>query len=212
MHAYSAVMQSDTKRSRGNRLKHAREAAGYKTAAAFARAVNAGLDDYTYRTYESGSRNMSYDYAEKFSIKLGVSVEWLLTGKLEHSRILSAPIRGNITDGGLITAAHSLTGGITMGVAGKHGVDDIDSVEDVCTSAFFALVVETNQFEPHTRRGSIIYYSRSTQDPETCIGSQCIIQIRGGQPVFGVLLRGSHAGLFDIQGHGHDVEIDTTHA
>src|ERR1700682_482756 len=103
-------MATDIMKDRAQRLKWARETAGYNTAAAFARALNGGIDDYTYRTYEAGSRGISYDLAAKFSGKLGVAVEWLLTGKTEVNGILSAPIRGKINDGGFITATLSLTG------------------------------------------------------------------------------------------------------
>lgn len=208
MHTYSAHMTSDVKQERAGRLKLARERAGYKTAAEFARALDAGLDDYTYRTYESGSRGISFDYADRFAAKLGVSAQWLLTGKVEFSGISSAPIRGTIKDGGIINATSSLTGSAGMNGAESQGTDSSLSLAEDFTSAFFALTVDTKQFEPHTNRGSVVYYSRTPQNPEECIGSPCIVQIKGGQPVFAVLLRGSRKGVYDIQGHGQDLEIE----
>jgi hypothetical protein len=35
-----------------------------------------------------------------------------------------------------------------------------------------------------------------------------VIQIKSGKPVFAVLSRGSRDDLYDIQGHGRDLEID----
>lgn len=89
--------------------------------------------------------------------------------------------------------------------AGNSGAGDACPPEDF---AFFALAVETKQFEPHTNEGSVIYYSRTPQNPVECIGSQCVIQIKGSKPVFATLLRGSRLGVYDIQGHGSDLEID----
>jgi transcriptional regulator with XRE-family HTH domain len=200
-------MKADVKAERGARLKQAREAAGYKTAAAFARSMP-GIDDYTYRTYEAGTRNISYEQAEKFSRVLNVSVEWLLSGKTEYSGILSAPVRGTIIDGGFIAATHSLTGGTGMKVAEQPLPEDGNAGADGRHSAFFALVVETRQFEPFINHGSVVYYSRLPQNADDCLRSPCIVQIKGGKAVFAVMTRGSSDGLYDIQGHGSDLEIE----
>lgn len=59
------------------RLAWAREHAGYKDAAEFARVV--GIKPVTYRAYESGQNGFS-KYAPSFGKKLGVSGDWLLKG------------------------------------------------------------------------------------------------------------------------------------
>lgn len=59
------------------RLEWAREKAGFGDKAAFAKVV--GLNDVTYRAYESGQNGFS-KHAAKFAKALGVSAEWLLEG------------------------------------------------------------------------------------------------------------------------------------
>ena len=199
-------MKADVKAERGTRLKLAREVAGHRTAAAFARSLG-GVDDYTYRTYEAGTRNMPYEHAEKFARTLGVSLEWLLTGKTEYTGILSAPIRGSINDGGFITATQSLTGSEQMPITNHKSADLVSPHGAGIIDAFFCLRVETKQFEPFIKQGSQVFYNRQPQNPEDCVRSLCVIQVKNGKPVFGFLTHGSEPGLYDIQGHGHDLEI-----
>jgi len=59
------------------RLEWARINAGFEDKAAFAKEV--GLNDVTYRAYESGQNGFA-KHAPKFARKLGVTAEWLLEG------------------------------------------------------------------------------------------------------------------------------------
>lgn len=59
------------------RLTWAREAANYKSAVAFAKAV--GIHPTTYRAYEAGQNGYA-KHAAIFAKKLGVTAEWLLGG------------------------------------------------------------------------------------------------------------------------------------
>jgi transcriptional regulator with XRE-family HTH domain len=60
------------------RLRQARERAGFETASDAARAL--GLSESTYLGHENGSRGFKAK-AEKYARRFGVSLEWLLTGK-----------------------------------------------------------------------------------------------------------------------------------
>ncbi len=63
------------------RLKEAREEAGYKFAADFA--TKHGIHPNTYRNHENGFRGIKTPQAEKYAKLLKVSVSWLLTGENE---------------------------------------------------------------------------------------------------------------------------------
>lgn len=59
------------------RLRWARQKAGYQSAKAFAEKV--GVGDVTYRAYENGQVGFA-KYASRFAKLLGVSTDWLLEG------------------------------------------------------------------------------------------------------------------------------------
>lgn len=61
------------------RLRQARIAAGYASAADAARAV--GVPEPSYTAHENGSRGFKYDRAKLYSRRFGVSLEWLLSGR-----------------------------------------------------------------------------------------------------------------------------------
>lgn len=61
------------------RLRAAREHAGYRSAAQFARAID--MPEVTYRAYENGTRAIPVEAAREFARKLSVAWSWLLTGE-----------------------------------------------------------------------------------------------------------------------------------
>lgn len=66
------------------RLKRAREDAGFDTATDFARAFN--LNESTYRSHENGTRGLRMDAASRYANLLKINLTWLLTGKSEANR------------------------------------------------------------------------------------------------------------------------------
>lgn len=61
----------------GERLKRARQALGYETAADFAERLD--IHPGTYRNYERGDREMSYEDMQKVAAE-GVSIQYLVLG------------------------------------------------------------------------------------------------------------------------------------
>lgn len=74
----TAVMADIDLDSSSGRLRWAREQAGFKSAAEFARLF--GIKAVTYRAYESG-QNEYARYAPEFAARTGVSTNWLLRGE-----------------------------------------------------------------------------------------------------------------------------------
>jgi phage repressor protein C with HTH and peptisase S24 domain len=66
---------------KSQRLRWARQAGGYSSAAVFAR--TAGISEVTYRAYENGTRNLPEDAARLLAQKLGVNWLWLFAGEGE---------------------------------------------------------------------------------------------------------------------------------
>lgn len=63
----------------GNRLKHARKDAGFKTAKSFAASIQMG--ETTYCQYETGRRTPSINFLIEFCEILNIDLSWLLTGQ-----------------------------------------------------------------------------------------------------------------------------------
>lgn len=61
------------------RLKRAREAAGFSSAAEASAAL--GISKFTYAQHENGTRGFKRDSADRYARKFKVSVEWLLYGR-----------------------------------------------------------------------------------------------------------------------------------
>lgn len=87
---------------RAERLRIARETAGFKTAAAAAASM--GMNAATYSNNENGGRGISADAAVRYASKFKVSLRWLLTGQGEMRGGDDAPpVRQ--TDAGQMRAA-----------------------------------------------------------------------------------------------------------
>lgn len=68
-----------SKMARAARLRQAREAAGFPSAAAAARAI--GAKEITYTSHENGQRGLRPGPAARYARKFKVSAAWLLTGQ-----------------------------------------------------------------------------------------------------------------------------------
>jgi transcriptional regulator with XRE-family HTH domain len=64
----------------GQRLRLARQTAGFKTARAFAHSYE--IAQSTYSQYETGKRRFSVDVLAQFSQFLNINPNWLLFGRL----------------------------------------------------------------------------------------------------------------------------------
>ncbi len=67
------------------RLKKAREHAGYGSASSAAKAL--GIAVSTYLSHENDSRDFDADYAKRYARRYNVSAEWLLWGEGEMSQV-----------------------------------------------------------------------------------------------------------------------------
>lgn len=109
------------------RLKEAREKAGYRTAADAAKALN--VKRPTYYSHENGSIGIRRQVAVNYARKFKVSLEWLLTGRgdmttrgvvpYDDTGLVGLPLLGNIQAGAWVEASHAqeeAEGEMTQGV------------------------------------------------------------------------------------------------
>ena len=90
-------------RSKCQRLKKAREDAGFRSAAQAAKALDISISTYT--THENGSRDFKEDVAQRYAEKFGVDLAWLLLG--EHT--------GQSSSASISDLASSMSDGVGVG-------------------------------------------------------------------------------------------------
>lgn len=201
----SRHMTDDIEKARATRLANARREAGFETATDFVK--HHAVVESTYLAHERGARFFKERTCIKYAELLGVAYEWLWSGNNKNNVIASVPIVGKVR-GGKISPSHPLTGGFAMG---KHKLMEAPfsaAPPESDPSLLFAIEVEDSHFAPFIMPGGRVYYNRTPDKTEDCIGALCVFKIKNGNAVCDILTRGSKPGLYDTQYHGKDLEIE----
>lgn len=140
-----------------DRLRQAREAAGYTSAAAFARAMN--MLEATYRHHENGQRTPGPEQVRDYAKKLDVPYIWLLTGESNpkelttlQTQIHQAPVISWV-EAGRWTASDTLPAGSGDAVIVSH-----------LRSTVFALRVHGNSMDRIAPEESVIVVDYGDRD------------------------------------------------
>jgi len=107
-----------------DRLKAARERAGFATAADAARALHVGLP--TYMAHENGTRGFKLASAERYARRFKVPLEWLLTGG-DNKGVLEPHLRHISND----TEFRPVIGAVQAGVWQEMAALDESRVEQL---------------------------------------------------------------------------------
>ncbi|WP_162906867.1 LexA family protein [Algihabitans albus] len=139
------------------RLRQAREAAGYTSAAAFARAM--GMLDATYRHHENGQRTPGPEQIRDYAKKLNVPYLWLLTGESNPKEL--GPVQTQIHHAPIISwvEAGQWTASDTM----PAGSGDVVIVSHM-RSTVFALRVHGNSMDRIAPEESVIVVDYGDRD------------------------------------------------
>lgn len=187
-----------------DRLKWARETAGFETAADAAQAV--GEKPPTYYGHENGERGFNRKKAEKYSRRFRVSLEWLMTGRGEPRPPLRAPEPPRTVPLVGYVAAGALTYFIDAG-----RLDDVQAPEN-STSETVAVEIRGDSLGP-LFEGWLVYYDdvRSPVTPDL-IGRLCVVGLSDGRIVVKKLKKSRAKGLFHLISQTDDpitdVEVD----
>jgi phage repressor protein C with HTH and peptisase S24 domain len=173
------------------RLKAAREKAGYPTAQKAAEAM--GIKFPTYAGHENGSRGFDRK-AEKYARKFGVSLEWLLTGRepRERQRPASpAENRRTVSLVGYVSAgaeAHFTGGGALGQVGAPPWASDSTVAVEIRGESLGTLFDKWLVFYDDVRRPV-------TPD---LIGKLCVVGLEDGRVLIKKLQRSRSRGLFHL--------------
>jgi len=183
-------MESEPK----DRLRQAREAAGYETAADAARAM--GTPYSTYAAHENGQNDISRKSARIYSQAFNVPAGWILTGEGARAR-RTVPLLGYVGAGFAI---------IPLG--------ETDELERVpappgVSEPLMAVKVRGESMEPAFYDGDLIFYDERHRKPAgELLGRECVIRLRDGQMYVKRLLKGSAKGKFVLFSHNSPPLLD----
>ena len=167
-----------------DRLKAARLAAGFETAASAALAM--GVKAPTYTHHENGTAGLSRS-GERYARFFRVSLDWLLTGRGEMKMKrdepgLAIPILGVVGAGA----------GVEM-IEDEAGLNGQHEIQMPAQGNIGALVVRGDSQYPRFRDGEIILFDPRPALPETLQGRYAVVQTVDGRRLIKILRR-SRAG------------------
>lgn len=182
----------------GARLKVARDAAGYRSAAKAAEAM--GMAYPTYAGHENGSRGLRKNI-ERYAQFFRVSVDWLLTGRGEGPKRNgngSRPTLGRpLPPPGHVRLMGRVGAGQVFTPLGDDDGEFVEAPEGVPPTTE-AVEVDGDSMFPAYEDRSLIYYSQ-TLPPEMMVNRRAVIRLADGSMTVKVIRRGSADGLWTLQ-------------
>jgi hypothetical protein len=172
----------------GERLKWAREAAGYATAAEGA--AQAGVKYYTYAQHENGIRGIPADRAALYAHAFGVEPQWILYG---GPRGGGAPRLIPVV--GYVGASTEFFGFDDHALGA--GLDQIEAPPGARESAV-AVIVRGDSGYPAIRDGMVLVFWDKYENPVDLVGEDCFVRLRDGRTLVKILERGAREGLWTL--------------
>jgi len=179
------------------RLKLAREKAGYDSAEDAAKAM--GVKPPTYHHHENGTNGLSRAGA-RYARFYRINLEWLLTGRgpMKLSDREAIPVNGDVRAGQKVkleAAAKQEQDFILLPGDGKLG----------------ALKVTGDSMYPRFYEGEYILYNSQPVPPTQLLNQYAIVQTLNGETFIKILREGRSPSHFTLESHNHapirDVEL-----
>lgn len=176
------------------RLRKARAAAGYDTAAAAARAM--GIKEPAYHNHENGTAGLSRA-GERYARFFRVNLDWLLTGHGEMRRRSSRaiPLTGYVGAGAKV---------IPFEIDG----DLPETVDLPAPGRLAAVIVRGESMVPRFLDGEIVLYDPEPVDPHRLVGHYALVQTIDGRKLVKRLAKGRGDNRWILLSHNADPEID----
>ncbi len=175
----------DTPATPHERLREAREQAGFRSAAAFA--ARHGLSEVTYRSHENGVRALTLPAAKRYAKLLKRDFAWLLTGQEPAAAPApELPLFGYAGAGAQVFPFDGNT----------DPVDYVPAPPDLERGA--AVIVKGDSMLPRFADGDTLYFDRGQTPIEFAIGRECVVQVENGPVLVKRVERGTRKGRFHL--------------
>jgi len=190
-------MSLEMKESIAKRLRRARLAAGYETAADAARAFNWNVNTYT--SAENGNREPSRAAAERYSKAFRVSLDWLVLGL------------GQMKPGVWGVSLVGYVGARAEVFPIEDQELDIIEVPFQVSPSCVAFIVRGDSMWPKYEDGTILI-AEEVFDATALLHKRCVAHLSDGRRFVKTLTLGSKPGLYTLLSERyepiHDVEIE----
>ncbi|MFN3513906.1 MAG: helix-turn-helix transcriptional regulator [Phenylobacterium sp.] len=176
---------------RSERLRHARLEAGYETAAAAAEAF--GWNRNTYASNENGNAPFSYRRAKDYAAAFGVRPEWLYDAS---GAMRPQAAQGMVPVIGKVGADPE---GVVLYATGQDA-GDLAPIPPGGTDRAVALHVAGHSMRGVADDGALIYFEDQRTPPSPdMLGHVVVVETDTEEVLVKRLLRGSSAGLYDLE-------------
>lgn len=175
---------------RFQRLRHARNEAGFETAAAAAEAF--GWNRNTYASNENGNAPFSYRRAKDYAAAFKVRPEWLYdaAGGMRATAPGMAPVIGRVG---------ANPGGDVLLASGQDG-GELAPIPPGGTDKAVALLVSGHSMRGLADDGALIYFEDQRTSPSAdMLGQVVVLETETDEVLVKRLLRGSAPGLYDLE-------------
>ncbi len=185
---YSCAMSTPADLTeRADRLRHARERAGFSTARDAA--ARLGVNPNSYAQHENGNRGIPKDKIEPYARAFKVDPGWLLTGRGLPSpkQILSVPLVGYVGAG---AEAHFYA-------STDEGLGEVDAPPNA-TDQTRAAEIRGESLGPLFERWLVFYDDVRTPVTPDLIGELCVVGLPDDRVLVKKLQRSRTRGLFHL--------------
>ena len=183
------------------RLKTARKAAGFLTAAEAARAINHGVASYTH--HENGTRKFLAE-AERYARFFRVDLDWLLTGRGDmRGKRASIPVMGVVSAGSSV-----------IPISDPAGDPEIDQLTLPERGKIAALIVKGDSMYPRFLDGEALLYDPTPTNPAHLLNCYAVAQTLDGRTMIKKLKPARKNGHYTLWSHNapeEEVELLTAH-
>jgi phage repressor protein C with HTH and peptisase S24 domain len=184
---------------RANRLRSARVALGYPTARSAAGAFGWNLN--TYASNENGNAAFSFSKAKAYGAAFGVKAEWLYDG-VEPTNPAAPPKRPSAPAEILVPILGRVgadTEGTVLFATGQEAGDLVPLPPGGSKKAV-ALLIAGHSMRGLADDGGLIYFEDQRAAPSaSMLGQVVVVETDGDEVLVKRLLRGSRAGLYDLE-------------
>lgn len=164
------------------RLRQARERAGYASASDAARAL--GMPVSTYASHENGQNGLTPKSAERYARAFRVNPEWLLYGRGEIEPRPQEPREPSVTVPVIGTIGRDASGQIIPLARGRQQVVEVPLA---ASGRWEAVLVDGPEFLPAYRAGSLLLYRPVQHDLANLIHHECVIETVEGRRLVRIL-------------------------
>jgi phage repressor protein C with HTH and peptisase S24 domain len=178
-----------------DRLRIAREQAGYATATAAAEAM--GVKGPTYTHHENGTNGYSRS-AARYAKFFRVSLDWLVTGR-GQMRNSTVPLVGVVGAGAVVIPIQS-----------DENAQPLDFLDYPHADAVWALRVRGDSQYPRYLDGEFVLFQREPTPLKSVTGKYCVVDTSDGRRLVKLVRVGTRKGVFTLYSHNAAPEEDVS--